>query len=81
MKYSELSFTRQRDDGTTDAWSPKVCGVYEEDWKRGKTYFEELIAASPSPAQVSHVLYAMIEKGKITGVEAGFVLGLSLQAT
>jgi hypothetical protein len=80
MKINELPFTQTRTDGTIDAWCPEATGNYESDWKAGELIYADLIGRSPTTVQLTHVLSAIVEKGKVTGVELGFLSALSNSA-
>ena len=79
MKLTGLPFTKSRTNGTIDAWAPTATGDYAADCALGNNYFEQLrFHVQSNPLTLSHVLQAMIEKGKVTGVEIGFQHTMSM---
>lgn len=79
MKLTGLPFTKSRTNGTIDAWAPTATGDYAADCALGNNYFEQLrFHVQSNPLTLSHVLQAMVEKGKITGVEIGFLHSMSM---
>ena len=79
MKLTGLPFTKSRTNGTIDAWAPEATGDYAADCALGNNYFDQLrFHVQSNPLTLSHVLQAMIEKGKVTGVEIGFLHSMSM---
>lgn len=82
MKHCYLSFSKQRENGTVDAWVTSPSGDYGDDCITGNNLFEELrfrAETEKNPLIISRTLQAMIEKGALTGIEIGFLQSLSEQ--
>lgn len=52
-------------------------GNYEDDCKLGRAAFERIMQDSPSPTKIAYHIQSMIEEGRISGLEVGFIHALS----
>ncbi|UUV43227.1 hypothetical protein RCCWILLIS_55 [Rhodobacter phage RcCWillis] len=80
---THLSFQQPRDNGTTDAWAVEPTGNYADDCAKGTQFFAELrhrVDDTMNPLLISHTIVGMIEKGRVSGIEIGFLQSLSAQA-
>lgn len=81
MTLKQLSFTKLRDNGTVDAWAVEPTGDYAADCETGKACFSELMQMCDNPLAVSHVMQAIVERGRMSGLEVGFLHALSFHVS
>lgn len=78
--HKNLSFSQRRPDGTYDAWCVEATGNYSIDCQTGHNLYAEarfLCLQNKDLTGLNHVLHAMIEKGRVSGVEIGFIAAMT----
>lgn len=83
MPFTDLPFAKRRSNGTIDAWSVEPTGDYEADCDTGRTYFQQLRLQAEEkkhPLLLGFVMQAMVERGRVSGIEVGFLSGVNALA-
>lgn len=75
MKFEDLPFVNIT-EYVRSTWNVSPTGNYSEDYKTGAEFFAALKRVVQDTGNVmlySHVLFGIVEGGKTTGVEIGFI--------
>lgn len=84
MTTNRPSFFEPHENGTFDAWAIHPTGNYAADCETGNACFDEIqrhAETTDSPTMIAHVVQAMINKGRVSGVEIGFLNSMAMQVT